>query len=766
MSIAEYREGTPFPGHIGVTTLDSSPAWPAPTRARDGAPNVLIVMLDDVGYAQIGCYGSDIDTPTFDTLAAGGIRYTRYHTTALCSPTRAALMTGRNHHSVGMAVVPEMANGYPGSNARIPASASMLPAILREQGYATYAVGKWHLTPEEDCNAAGSRARWPLGQGFDRFYGFMGGQTDQWSPELVCDNHFVEPRSISLADHGESVYHLTADLCDQAITMIRDLKAAAPTKPFFTYLALGACHCPHHVPAEWIEKYRGRFDLGWDAWREDCFARQKQLGLFLKDAELPPRESDVREWTALPAGEQRLYARMMEVFAGFLSHADHHVGRVIDFLQRIGELDNTIVLIMSDNGASAEGGPNGTVNEARLFNMVAEDLGANLAQIDDLGTPRTRQNYPTGWTMAGCTPFRRWKTEIYRGGVTDPLILHWPAGVPDRGGLRHQWCHVTDITPTLLDLLGVEAPTLLGGVAQSPLEGTSFAGSVASADAPTAKQVQYFEMFGQRAIWAGGWKALHRHRPIVVGNGEKLAQLDWELYNIDSDPTECHNLAAQHPEIVERLANQWWVEAGRYNVLPLRADFQLDAERPLYGPRPQRVRYARGVMVQETAAINVKNRTHHVRATITLGHHTDHGTIVAQGTRFGGWCLFVQGGHLHTVHNDVGRAEHHHRSATPIPTGRPVAVGFDLVRTADHRGVVTLRIDGDDVGGGEVCTVPTRYEIGSGSLRVGDDAGVSVTARYEAPHTFTGALDHVEIEVEGTAWFDPHAEFNAALRSQ
>ena len=765
--VVEYAEGTPFPGEIGVTTLESTPAWPAPVRAREGAPNVFVVMLDDVGYAQLGCYGSNIDTPNFDRLAENGLRYTRYHTTALCSPTRAALLTGRNHHSVGMAVVPEMANGYPGSNARIPASAGMLPAILREQGYATYAVGKWHLTPEEDCNAAGSRSRWPLARGFDRFYGFMGGQTDQWSPELACDNHFLDPRSIDLTDHDGSGYHLTSDLCSQAIAMIRDLKAAAPTKPFFTYLALGAGHCPHHVPAAWVERHRGRFDEGWDAWRDACFARQKRLGLIPEDAELPPREADVRPWAELDAGEQQLYRRMMEVFAGFLSHADHHVGRVIEFLAQIGELDNTIVLVMSDNGASAEGGAYGTVNEARLFNMYPESLADNLAQIDDLGTPRTRQNYPTGWTMAGCTPFRRWKTEVFRGGVTDPLIVHWPAGIAARGELRHQWCHVTDITPTLLDLLGIEPPAVIDGVAQSPLEGTSFAASIRAAGAPTAKRVQYFEMFGQRAIWADGWKAIHRHRPIVVGGGAKLAELGWELYHIDEDPTECHDLAERHPELVRELAQRWWVEAGRYNVLPLRADFQLDGERPRIGPPPTRMRYLPGTMVQEAAAINVKNRTHRVRADIELGSPADHGTIVAQGTRFGGWCFFVQDGRLHTVHNDVGRAEYGHSSASTVPVGRRINVGFDFTKTGEHAGEVILLIDGVAVAGGAVPhTVPTRYEIGSGSLRIGDDAGVSVTARYEAPHRFTGTLHFVDIEVEGPEDFDPHASFVAALRSQ
>lgn len=766
MAIEEYPEGSRFPGEIGVTSAESRPAWPAPHRARPGSPNVIVVVLDDVGYAQLGCYGSDIETPTFDRLAAGGLRYSRFHTTALCSPTRAALLTGRNHHSVGMGTVPEIAMGFPGYHARIPKSAGMLSEILRAQGYATFAVGKWHLTPAEERHAGATRERWPLGRGFDRFYGFLDGQTDQWSPELVEDNRLLDPPNLSFEAHDDEGYHLTADLADHAIAMVRDLKSAAPTRPFFLYLALGACHAPHHVPRAWADRYRGRFDAGWDAWRAERFERQKELGLIPPHAELPPREPDVRAWDDVPADERRLAARMMEVFAGFLSHADHHVGRVIDFVEQTGELDDTIVIVLSDNGASAEGGAHGTVNEALLLNGIPESLEANLAMLDELGGPRTRPNYPTGWTSAGCAPFRRWKTDVYRGGVTDPLIVHWPAGIPARGEMRDQWCHVTDVLPTLLDLLGIEAPRVLDGVEQMPIEGVSFAHTVHDASAPTRKKVQYFENFGQRAIWAEGWKAIHRHRPMLVGDGEALSRLEWELYDLERDPTECHDVAAEHPELVAKLEELWWVEARRYQVLPLRSHIHLDAERPRVSPARNRYVYWPGAMIPETEAANVKNRSHRITATAECAPG-DEGVLASQGTRFGGWTLFVHDGRLHSVHNYLGRAEYHLVSGVIVPTGRPVELAFDFTRTGEHAGEGRLLVDGEEVARGEIPhTVPVRYGVGSGSLRIGDDAGISVTARYEPPFAFTGLLAHVVVEVDGDVDRDPAAELRTASLAQ
>ena len=424
MSIVEYPSESSFPGVIGRTFDASTPAWPKPLRAREGAPNVLFVILDDTGFGQLGCFGSPIRTPNLDRLAENGLRYSNMHTTALCSPTRSCILTGRNHHSNGMACITEGSTGYPGSNGYIPFENGFLSEILQQHGYNTYAIGKWHLTPAEQISAAGPYDRWPLGRGFERFYGFLGGETNQYYPELVYDNHQVEPPK-----SPEEGYHLTEDLVDKAIQFVADAKQAAPNKPFFLYFAPGAMHAPHHVPREWADRYKGAFDDGWEAYREKAFARQKELGIVPADAVLSRHDPDVKPWAECSAEERRLYARMMEVFAGFLEHTDFHIGRLLDFLGKVGELDNTIIMVLSDNGASAEGGPTGSVNENLFFNNVPESLETNLAAIDEIGGPTTFNHYAWGWTWAGNTPFRRWKRETYRGGISDPFIVHWPAGI-------------------------------------------------------------------------------------------------------------------------------------------------------------------------------------------------------------------------------------------------------------------------------------------------------------------------------------------------
>ena len=411
MALKEYKPGTTFPGRMGRTIGESEPAWPSPLRAREGAPNVLFIVIDDTGFGQLGCYGSPISTPNIDKLAKNGLLFNNMHTTALCSPSRSCMLTGRNHHSNAMSCITEGSTGYPGGNGAIPFENGFLSEMLLQQGYATYCIGKWHLTPSEQISAAGPYDRWPLGRGFERYYGFLGGDTHQYYPDLVYDNHQVEPPKTP-----EEGYHLTADLADKAIGFIADLKQVAPDKPFFLYFAPGANHAPHHVAKEWADKYKGKFDEGWDVYREKVFARQKELGIMPKDAKLSRHDPDVQEWAKLPADERKLYARMMEVFAGFCEHMDHHVGRLIDFLEQIGELDNTLIMFISDNGASSEGGPNGSVNENKFFNNVPDDLKQNLAAIDELGGPKYFNHYAWGWTHAGNTPFKRWKRETYRGG--------------------------------------------------------------------------------------------------------------------------------------------------------------------------------------------------------------------------------------------------------------------------------------------------------------------------------------------------------------
>src|SRR5689334_9167157 len=555
MAIKEYEPGTAFPGVMGRTIGESSPAWPKPLRAKPGSPNVLFIVLDDTGFGHLGCFGSPIRTPNLDRLAAGGLRFNNMHTTALCSPSRSCMLTGRNHHSNAMACITEGATGYPGSNGLIPFENGFLSEILLSHGYNTFALGKWHLTPVEQCSAAGPYDRWPLGRGFERFYGFMGGDTSQYYPDLIYDNHQVAPPK-----SPEEGYHFTEDLVNHAIEFIADAKQVAPDKPFFAYVCTGAMHAPHHAPREWIDKYKGMFDDGWDAYREKVFERQLEMGLLPQGTKLSARDPDVREWKGLSADEKRLYARMMEVFAGFLEHTDYHIGRLISFLEKSGQLDNTIIMVISDNGASAEGGPHGSVNENLFFNNVPETLDAGLAAIDELGGPKYFNHYPWGWAWAGNTPFRRWKRETYRGGVGDPFIAHWPARIKARGEVRDQYTHVIDMVPTVLDALGLPPPLALRGVTQSPIQGVSFAHAFADAKAETRHHTQYFEMMGHRAIHHDGWRAVcpvpgPSFAEAGMGAGqmeiteEKLRELDanhWELYHVEDDFSESRNVAAEH----------------------------------------------------------------------------------------------------------------------------------------------------------------------------------------------------------------------------
>src|SRR5580704_3557363 len=456
-------ETPPFQGVIGDDWRESTPWWPEVPVPPAGAPNVMLVVLDDVGFAQLGCYGSDISTPTIDALAAGGLRFTNFHTTALCSPTRACLLTGRNHHRNGLGRVADLAVGYPGYNGEIPKENGFLSEILRQRGYATYAVGKWHLTPDDETSMAAPRHSWPLARGFDRWYGFHGGETHQFVPALYHDNHSVAPpRSI---DEG---YHLSADLADRAIAHLADLRAVDVDRRFFLYLCTGACHSPHHAPRSWIERYRGQFDKGWDRWREETFARQLDTGLLAPDTEMSPRPPWVPAWEDLPTEERRVAARFMECFAAFLSYTDAQLGRVLEFLDQTGDRQDTLVILVSDNGASSEGGASGSINDNRLQNFDPAGPAELSRRIEELGGPTAHNNYPWGWTMAGNTPFKRWKREVHEGGVADPCIVSWPARLGSGGGVRRQFAHAVDILPTVLELAGVEAPATIEYVPPGP----------------------------------------------------------------------------------------------------------------------------------------------------------------------------------------------------------------------------------------------------------------------------------------------------------
>jgi arylsulfatase len=766
-------DGHEFLGTVGRDWRESEPWWPEHDGPPEGAPNVVLVVLDDVGFAQLGCYGSDLDTPTFDRLAAGGLQYTGFHTTALCSPTRSCLLTGRNHHSVGMGRITDLARGFPGYSGRIAKTAGFLPEILRDEGFATYAIGKWHLTPDEEAHLAGPRSRWPLGRGFERFYGFFHGETHQFAPDLVHDNHFVEPPGTY-----EDGYHLTEDLADHAIECINDLRAVDPDKPFFLYFCTGACHSPHHAPPDWIAKYRGRFDLGWDAWRDAIFARQLTEGIIPDGTELPPRPDWVPPWDSLSADEQRLAARFMECFAAYLSHADAQVGRVVTLLDDLGELDNTLIVLVSDNGASSEGGAHGSINDVRLWNMVPAGVEEMLGRIDELGGPTLHNNYPWGWTMAGNTPMRRWKREVHEGGVADPCIVHWPRGIGAGGERRRQFVHAIDVMPTVLDALGIEPPAQIDGVDQQPIEGASFAATFEDPDAAT-RDTQYFEMLGSRAIYHDGWKAV-TWKPL----GRMYSEDDdpdlpfeddvWELFHVAEDFSESYDLAAEHPEKLRELIDLWWREAERYQVLPLDNRPQVAIMEPPPRPWPDRTRYEYrpGGPVPEPVAVDVKRRSHTITAEVELpegvAEGAGDGVLLALGATFGGFSLYVQDGRLQYVHNYVARREDHLAAAEPLTPGAHT-LGF-AYRCDDPwgGGHGSLLVDDRVVAEADIRRfTPMRWSITGAGLTCGYDGAAPVTDRYRGPFRFGGTIRRVIVDIEPElAPVDADAAVDAALAEQ
>jgi arylsulfatase A-like enzyme len=756
-----YPEGTPFTGSIGRTASDSEAAWPMPTKARSGAPNVLLVLLDDVGFAQLGCYGSTIRTPNIDRLAAGGLRYRDFHTTAICSPTRACLLTGRNHHSNGVGIIQEMATGFPGYNGMVPRENGFLSEVLRAQGYATFAVGKWHLTLASEYASGANKARWPLSRGFDRFYGFLGGKTSQWAPTLVHDNHYIEPPA-----RPEQGYHLNADLADQAMRYITDLRSFDPDKPFFMYYCLGAGHAPHHVEPQWIARYRGQFDQGWERWRETVYARQLAEGIIPPDTRLSERPPWVKAWDTLGADAQRLFARQMEVYAGFLEQTDHHIGRVLQSLERRGELDNTIVMLASDNGASAEGGENGSFNECQFPNRYEASIAENLQHLDDWGSVKSYPNYAWGWAWAGNTPLRRWKRYLHQGGMSDPFIVHWPRGIAARGEIRSQYIHAVDVMPTLLDAIGIAPPTALQGVAQTPLEGVSFAHTLNTAEAPTRKQVQYYEMIGSRAIWADGWKAVVEQPQGDMLTEAMLQAQQWELYHVARDFSETTDLAREHPEKLQALIDQWWVEAAKYKVLPLDARMQLRMGERKPGGRAPTSRYVYEPFAApqfEYTAANVKNRSHTISARVVIPETGAQGVLLAHGSWFAGYALFVQDDRLVYVHNYLGLQEYRVQSASTLPRG-DVVLQMRFIRTGEHCGRAFLCVDGVRVGEGEIArTVPAVIETSGEGLCCGFDSGLPVSASYTAPFRFTGTIHEVVVELhDGPDTPDAHAQLRAA----
>lgn len=774
-------QGEVFKGKVGFTMEESQPHWPLPPRPAEGSPNILMIVLDDVGYAHLGCFGGLIDTPRMDALAGQGLRYTNWHTTALCSPTRSCLLTGRNHHTNGMGLISELASGYPGYDGMAKPSRAYLAEILHEKGYTSFAIGKWHQVPAEEMSAAGPYDRWPLGRGFDRYYGFLGAETDQFSPDLVYDNHYVEPPKTP-----EEGYHLTEDLTDKAISFVRDLRSADPTKPFFMYYCPGAVHAPHQAPRGWIDAYKGRFDAGWDAYREEAHRRQLEMGIIPPGTELSPRPDWVKAWDTLPGEEKRLYARMMEVFAGFLSHTDAQIGRLIDALATLGDLDNTIIIVVSDNGASGEGGYFGSFNENLIFNGVPDTFEENNKHFDELGGPHTYGHYPTGWTMAGNTPFKRWKRNVFNGGIADPFIVSWPKGIAARGETRHHYTHAIDVTPTLLDILGIEPPAFLKGVPQEAMAGTSIQSTFAGAQSPEVREMQYYEVYGSRALYLDGWKAVTFHAvPGVPSDGPGDPDLPftrdkWELYHVAEDFSECHDQAAQEPERLQKMIGLWFAEAGRYDVFPIHA-YQRKAQRPK--PFPERdlyVYWPHATHIDNEAAVNVRMRPFSVIARATIPQAGAEGVLIAQGGAFAGWSMFVKDGRLIYEHNYLGLERFRVTSTSTIPAGE-VKLGLDFAVTGAFEitpaltqsgvqgvsGVATLYINDEAVGAGEIGkTVPFGWSLSGEGLCCGYDSETPVSDLYQAPFRFTGEIDRVIVSVSGEPFSHVAKEIENAFLKQ
>jgi arylsulfatase len=761
---------------INVDIRDSAPDWGpyTPPIAPEGAPNVLYIVLDDVGFSAMEPFGGMIETPNINRIATGGLTYTNFHTTALCSPTRSCLLTGRNHTTNGMACITEASSGFPNANGHIPFECGTIAEVLGERGWNTYMTGKWHLTAEDEMNLASRKSQWPLGRGFERFYGFLGAETNQWYPDLCYDNHPIEqPYS------PEEGYHFSVDITDKALSFIQDAKAIAPDKPFFFYFCPGACHAPHHVPKEWADKYKGKFDMGYEEYRKLVFERQKQLGIVTDKAELSPinpyvdeKSADgtkgwseldtVRPWDSLSDDEKALFCRMAEVYAGFLSHADDQIGRLLDYLEESGQLDNTLIVLVSDNGASGEGGPNGSVNENKIFNGLPDPIEEALPYLDDLGSPLTYNHYPTGWACAFNTPFKLWKRySNWEGGTADPMIVSWPTKITNHG-LRRQFVHAIDIVPTIYECLGIEPPDTVKGYTQHEIEGVSFAATLADPDAKTAKETQFFSMLATRAIWHQGWKAsaVSPSSPDSWGN---FATQRWELYHTEDDPSECHDLAAEHPKKLQELISLWWAEAGRYHALPLEtrdAVEILTTERPqLSKPRTRYVYYPGGSEIPESVAPNIRNRSYTVAVEATIDTEEAGGVLLAQGARFGGHALYIKDGKLKYVYNWVGLQEQVVESDEAIPTGHHVfSASFE--REGDSmpaEGTLTLHVGEDKVGAGRIRTQPGKFSLAGEGLNVGKDGGEPVTDDYPggSPWAFVGGtIVKAVIDVSGEPFVD------------
>ena len=729
-------------GVIGETAATSQPWWPEEPRA-EGRPNVVLILLDDMGFGSLGCYGSEIATPNMDALAADGVLFTNFHATALCSPTRASLLTGRNNHAVGMAYLSHVDDGFPGYRGRIGHDAATIAETLVDAGYNTMAVGKWHLAPMDQTTIAGPYDQWPLGRGFERFYGFMEGLTDHYYPELYCDNHPVQaPRT------PEEGYHLTTDLVDQATQMLTDQTSVAPEKPFLLYFATGATHTPFQAPSAFVEHYRGRYDVGWDVIREQRYRTQLEMGVVPPGTDLPPRNADVEAWDDLTPGAKVSSARFQEVYAGFLEHTDAEIGRLLRSLDELGRLDNTIVALLSDNGASQEGGPHGVLDTTHYENGHFPELDEVVARMDEIDGRTAHVNYPLGWAQAGNTPLRRYKQNVHAGGIRTSMIMRLPASVIDRqlaGEKRDHFQHVTDIVPTILDLVEVEAPAVRRGITQLPFDGQSMRTTLERPELASRERTQYFETVGHRAIWKDGWKAVAFHK-----RGSEFGDDRWELYHVDEDFSEAHDLAEQHPHKLRELVDAWWVEARRNKVLPLEDRGFAERANVKFRPHSPRDRarfvYRSGMQhIGTGAAPPIAGRSFEISAVIQRPRGSEDGVLVAHGSWNSGYCLMVEEGHL--VY-DLNHYTNHQvlRSTEALPAGTS-EVRMRFIRDEEGTGgTATLFVGGESAGTARLRETFEHFVAFQG-LDVGRDGLSPVREDGVGEFPFEGRIDRVVIEL-------------------
>jgi arylsulfatase A-like enzyme len=753
------RPEQPFQGHIGRTAQDSTLDFPPEVMAPKGAPNILLILTDDVGFGATTTFGGPIPTPTFDRLAANGLRYTAFHTTALCSPTRSALLSGRNHHSNATGVIMELATGFPGYNSLMLKSNGTFAEVLKQNGYNTAWYGKNHNVPDWHSSQAGPFDLWPTGLGFEYFYGFLGGDTSQWAPALFENIKPIEP------PHDQKDYFFDKDMADHAIDRIRLLHAVAPDKPWLTYYAPGTAHAPHHAPKDWIAKFKGKFDMGWDKMREQTLAHQKAIGIVPPDTKLTARSPGIPAWESLDPDQKKVYAHMMEVYAAALSYCDNQMGRILDAIDEMGQTDNTLVIyIQGDNGASAEGTEQGLLNEMSVFNGIPEDFKQVMAHMDDLGGPMTFNHYPIGWAHAMDTPFQ-WTKQIasHFGGTRNGLVISWPARIKDKGGIRTQFHHVIDIAPTILEAVGVESPSMLNGVPQKPIEGVSMVYTFNDVKAKSKHRTQYFEMFGNRAIYNDGWIAATTPAVAPWLFGGKVPAVDdykWELYNVDRDFSESNDLAAQEPQKLRELQDLFWVEAAKYNVLPIdnsRAErFDVRLRPSLTRGRAEFTYYPGMTRIPEGSAPDFKNKSYSIRAEVEIPSSGAEGVLMTQGGRFNGLGLYLLAGKPVFHYNLVGVERTTIAGRDTLPPGKhtiEVDINYDgpgIGKSAS----ATLLVDGQKVGEGRIPrTIPFRVSADE-TFDIGEDTGTPVSEDYQVPFHFTGRLNKVVIKL-GSAGLSP-----------